>query len=200
MNSQWLNVLFKTYPEKTKKSLADFLGMEPPAVSKMLNGTRQIKAEEYVAMRTFFGMGNDGDHAVTTRGSLDVISKDSGRQFLTEGRLPSGQWDSAQNIAQEHSNIVYKATMVIENPDDYMEPDFKVGEKILVNLDDRTPDLKGVFVVSEGINYMVRECETVTNKGVSQFKISAKKDDFVPQILEMNDLYIIGRVIGKVEI
>lgn len=202
MNSQWLNALFTNYPEKTKKSLADFLSMEPPAISKMLNGTRQIKAEEYVAMRAFFGMGNDGEHAVSASVQSTTISNDLHHNSFAEGE--SGKrdesWGSAPEISQENSAVVYKSTMVIENPDDCMAPDFESGDQILVNLDDRKPSTLGVFVVSDGVNYMLRQCELVANGALLQIQISGKKEGFLPQILEMDELHIIGRVIGKVQI
>ena len=202
MNSQWLNALFKNHPNKTKKSLADFLSMEPPAISKMLNGTRQIKAEEYVAMRAFFGMSNDGEHAVSVPVRLTTISRDLHHSSFAEGESGNRNqlWGSPTNIAQENSAVIYKSTMVIENPDDYMAPDFEIGDQILVNLDDRKTSDPGVFVVSDGVNYMVRQCELVTSAALLQIQISGKKEGFLPQALEIDEINIIGRVIGKVQI
>lgn len=47
------------HPKKTKAQLARLLGLEPPAVSKILAGTRQIKAQEYMKMREFFCLGGN---------------------------------------------------------------------------------------------------------------------------------------------
>ena len=56
MDSQWLKTQFKLNPKKSKAALARALALEPPAISKILAGTRQIKAQEYVKMRKFFDL------------------------------------------------------------------------------------------------------------------------------------------------
>ena len=200
MNSQWLSTLFETYPEKTKKSLADFLGMELPAVSKMLNGTRQIKAEEYIGMRTFFNLPMDGEHALETQRQSYVTSNEMLNHNFAEGNDSENQWDDSNAILQKSSNIIYKKTMVIENMDDYMAPEFDQGQIVLVDLEMKEPVTADLFVVSDGMNYMVRECEMVSGANGLQVKVSAKKQGFISQILDIDEVYILGRVVGKATI
>lgn len=52
MLKQWLRDALTT-SGRTQKALADHLGLEPGAVSKMLSGVRQIKAEELVRITKF---------------------------------------------------------------------------------------------------------------------------------------------------
>ena len=63
MDSQWLKEQFDCNPDKSKAGLARALNLEPPAISKILNGTRQIKAQEYNLMRQYFGLPIDGENA-----------------------------------------------------------------------------------------------------------------------------------------
>lgn len=60
MDSQWLKTQFALNPGKTKAGLAEIMGLDPPAVSKILKGMRQIKAQEYAARRHYFGLPTDG--------------------------------------------------------------------------------------------------------------------------------------------
>lgn len=200
MNSQWLNALFKTHPEKTKKSLADFLGLEPPAISKILNGARQIKAEEYIGMRAFFGLSQDGGHAVVSQYQPYTALVGDQKYTLGEEQHADKQWMGATEILAQNSNIVCKRAMIIENADDYMAPDFEKGQLIVVDLDKTQPEAGKleIFVVSDGVNYMIRECKLVHESAATQIKVSAKKEQFTPQTLKIEDIHILGRVVGKV--
>jgi len=200
MDSQWLNSLFAENSDKTKKSLADYLGMEPPAVSKMLNGTRQIKTKEYFSIRTFFGLPVDGEHAMALRQHplTQTASNHQNNYNFAEPNNTGGAWKTESDLIQTNNEaILYTKTMIVKNTDDYMMPDFKKEEAVLVNLEDRNPKETGIFVISDSINSMLRRCEVIEEDGRLQVKISANKTDFLPQILDMDDVHILGRVIGK---
>lgn len=55
MLKQWLRDALDT-SGKSQKALADHLGIDPTAVSKMLTGVRQIKADELVRIARFLGV------------------------------------------------------------------------------------------------------------------------------------------------
>lgn len=52
----WLCEELEKRPDINKPELATALNLEPPAVSKTLNGTRQVKAIEYVRILNFLGV------------------------------------------------------------------------------------------------------------------------------------------------
>ena len=63
MDSQWLKIQLAAHPDKSKAELAKAVGLQASGISKILAGGRQIKANEYIAMRRFFGLPVDGEAA-----------------------------------------------------------------------------------------------------------------------------------------
>lgn len=80
-----------------------------------------------------------------------------------------------------------------------MEPDFKRGEHVLVNLSDKKPSPPGTFVVSDGFGYLVRQCEVIPGSKPVDIKVSALNSSFNPQKLRLSEFEIIGRVIAKLQ-
>jgi len=56
MDAIWLQKQFDKNPNLNKAGLARAIGLSPSAISKMLSGMRQIKAQEYINMRRYFGL------------------------------------------------------------------------------------------------------------------------------------------------
>lgn len=55
MDHQWIRAGLRT-PGKTQRGLADSLGIDASAVSRLLNGTRQLKAAEVVTIARYLGI------------------------------------------------------------------------------------------------------------------------------------------------
>ena len=105
MDSQWLNRQFELYPTKTKARLADVLGLEPPAVSKILKGMRQIKAKEYALMRQYFGLSLEDDTVVNR-----VTLSDSLAQSIKLGaKLQEDIFDVAQKQQSDPDDLLNHA-------------------------------------------------------------------------------------------
>ena len=66
-----------------------------------------------------------------------------------------------------------------------------------MNTEDTQPSEQGPYVISDGMNSMVRLCEIVLDGMSNNVKVSAHKAGFEPHIFEYQDLCILGRVIGK---
>lgn len=203
MYSQWLKLQFDQHPKKTKKALADALGLDAPAVSKILKGTRQVKAHEYTIMRRFFGLPVDGETTVSNKNSYIikplVESSDGFKDNATNTGPNDNEWIIPSRIIERHTDAPPDKVKILEIKESLMEPDFRRGEYVVVDLSDQKPSPPGVFIVSDGFGYLLRQCEFIPNSAPPKIKISAKDRSFQPHILTHNDFNIIGRVIGKVE-
>lgn len=196
MDGQWLKTQFRCNPEKSKAELAKALGLEASAISKILNNTRQIKAQEYLIMRRFFGMPLDGEKAAKPRHTISTLEShlhDSHKDGA------DGQWIIPSEILEQHTQAPSDKIRIFRVADNLMEPEFKRDEQVLVDLCDLTPSPPGAFIVSDGFGYMIRNCEFLLNSKGSKIKITALKSSFQPQILKKEDFKIIGRVIAKVQ-
>ncbi|MCE7887605.1 MAG: XRE family transcriptional regulator [Alphaproteobacteria bacterium PRO2] len=192
MDSQWLKTQFAANPDKSKAGLAAAIGLEPPAISKILNGTRQIKAQEYLQMREYFGLPVDGHGA--TRKTYTVKAQEG----FDDGSPPPAEW-AIPSVISSHAAGPNKANRVFQVRESFMEPEFKRGEHVLVDISDRKPSPPGAFIISDGFNNMLRYCEYTPKSGETEIRISARKDGFQPQILKPGDFIIIGRIIAKLQ-
>ena len=199
MDAQWLKTQFETQPDKTKAALAQALGLEAPAVSKILSGIRQIKANEYMIMRAFFGLPIDGERAARNDNTyvLEPLEKKSG--MLDSADDAQADWILPADILQKRTQSTPEHIKSFRVEDDKMAPDFKRDEHVLVDLEDCIPTPPGTFVVSDGFGYLLRNCEYVPNSDPAQIKISALDKHFQSQILNAEDFNLIGRVIAKLQ-
>ena len=179
------------HPGKSKADLAKAVGLGAPAISKILKGTRQIKAQEYILTRECFGMPNDG-HAMVRGHNAAKMAKDS--IALHESKSAPGEWLIPQSLKSSSDRSGGETLRVFEAHDTFMEPDFHKGERVLVDLNEKAPAQGGVFVISDGFSNMLRYCEAATQTG--KVKLSAL-NNFEPQVLSANEFLIIGRVIAK---
>jgi hypothetical protein len=199
MDSQWLKTQFALHPGKTKTGLAQALALEPSAVSKILKGRRQIKAQEYAAMRLYFGLPVDGERAAQAQGPssyrLGTLSGDG--QLAENDSAPPGEWIIPAAVLGQRTKAPEGEVKVFTIGENSMEPDFRRGEPVLVDLSDTRPAPPGIFVVSDGFGFMVRQCEYVAGSDPPEIKLSAKDSAFSPQTLKHDEFRIIGRVIAR---
>lgn len=200
MDSQWLNKQFELNPDKSKAGLAKALGLEPPAISKILKDMRQIKAHEYAIMRRYFGLPVDGETSLEKRKHSYVLKPLQNDNF-EDANYEQGEseWVIPAGVMKQHTKAVNGAVKVFEVDENIMGPDFKRGEHVLVDLSDKTPSPPGIFVVSDGFGYLVRQCEFIPGSAPPEVRVSAKDGTFQPQILKQGEFKIIGRVIAKLQ-
>lgn len=202
MYSQWLNEQFKRNPRKKKATLAKALGLEAPAISKILNGTRQLKAHELEVIKHFFGVHSPVNITIDPHSGVYEHKINPLPHAFQEGRGKNEaqeEWmlpDDMKRMSDLESQS--QNTRILKNSDDAMAPEFRNGEFVLVNTSDKI--LPGVFMITDGYSQMIRQCESIISKeDGEQIKVSAHAKNFIPQILFEDDVTIIGRVIGKVQ-
>ena len=132
MDSQWLKTQFQLHPDKSRADLARALDLDPPAISKILAGGRQIKAHEYIAMRRFFGLPVDGDRAVSGGYRLSPFAHDRG---LSDRTATSDQdaWIMPAKLLESKTQAPPDKIRIFTVQDSSMEPDFMTGAQVLVD-------------------------------------------------------------------
>lgn len=199
MDSQWLKMQFSLNPNRSKADLAKALGLEPPAISKILKGTRQIKAQEYIEMRRFFGMPLDGERSLKKESGGYKISTLEGHGTFSDSESTESQWVIPAAILSNRTQATPEQIRIFQIKENMMEPDFKQGEWVLVDLSDRHPSPPGTFIISDGFGHMVRQCEFVPGSKPPQVKVSAHSGSFKSQTLKLEDFKVIGKVIAKLQ-
>jgi hypothetical protein len=194
MDSQWLKTQFDLNPAKSRADLARALELDPPAISKMLAGGRQIKAHEYVAMRRFFDLPVDGARAVAGGYQLQTLA--SG---LSERESVDDQdaWIMPARLLESKTDAPPEKIRIFTVRDNSMEPDFAVGTQVLVDLSDTMPSPPGVFVMSDGVGPVLRQCDIVPGEAPLQVNVSSRSG--VSFRLSVDKASTIGRVIARLE-
>ncbi|MFN3826826.1 MAG: hypothetical protein ACK4NR_04295 [Micavibrio sp.] len=197
MDSLWLKTQFRLCPDKSRADLARALDLDPPAISKMLAGTRQIKAQEYVAMRGFFGLPMDGQRAVSAEKGyrLEALEVKGLSEPDREGE--GGEWVMPAGLLAARTKAAPEQIRIFTVRDKTMEPDFMSGAQVLVDLSDRLPSPPGVFVVSDGVGHILRHCDFVPGESPAQIQISSHKGSSFRLPADKAD--ITGRVIARLD-
>jgi hypothetical protein len=202
MDSAWLKAQFLQHPTLTKADLARHLALDPPAISKILSGGRQIKAHEYIAMRTFFGLPNDGEKAAKPMSGAYTIRPLPPQGLQDSKSVQSNErdaWIMPAHLLQTKTQSSPDHIRIFTVQDTAMTPDFMSGEQILVDLSATQPSPPGVFVVSDGIGHILRQCEAVPNSSPQSVKMTARNPQFAPFTVEITKARIVGRVIAKLQ-
>jgi transcriptional regulator with XRE-family HTH domain len=195
MDSQWLNAQFRLNRDKNKADLARALGLEPPAVSKILAGTRQIKAQEYMIMREFFGLPVDGNRSLRPAPMSHIDKKDT--YFATDNPQDEGSWILPASIFKSRTNAAPENLKIFTVSEMTMEPEFRLGDPIIVDTADKIPSPPGIFMLSDGFGLVIRHCAMEPKSKPPVIKISASQKNFETQTTTLDDVEITGRVIAK---
>ncbi|MBU0859628.1 MAG: LexA family transcriptional regulator [Alphaproteobacteria bacterium] len=198
MDNQWLHTQFTLHPDKTKADLARALGLDRPAISKILAGTRQIKATEYAGMRRFFGLPVDGERAVDRGQSYVIQPLESG---LKEPAVAGGAdaWVMPASLFAHRTRTAPENIRIFTVQDNAMRPDLMPGETVLVDMADVTPAPPGIFLVSDGLGHIIRQCAPVPQARPPQIRLSALNAQYESYSLSPDRAGIIGRVIAKLQ-
>lgn len=199
MDSQWLKLQFKNNPEKSKAELAKALGLEPPAISKILANSRQIKAKEYAIMRRFFNLPVD-ETQIKAQQTTRAYSKHP-YFSLQDGsdNLEATSWKIPDHVIQKRLDLPSPNIRLYKVFETMMEPLLHKGEYIALDTSDTKAITPGIFMISDGYSMMIRHCEIPNSKTDKEIHISAFDHSFQTQIVPLDDIEIIGRVIAKLE-
>lgn len=194
MDSQWLQTQFRLHPGKSKADLARVLGLEPPAISKILGGGRQIKAQEYAVMRQFFGLS-----PIDGGGPLQPALQRRMEGLKEKADIPSFAYSASYKpLPPRPAENLSEKLRVFRVEEMVMEPEYFIGEHVLVDTSQKTLEPPGVFIICDGFTYMIRNCSYVARDEKGRVEVSARKKDFQAQILEPQEFLVIGRVVAKI--
>lgn len=77
-----------------------------------------------------------------------------------------------------------------------MEPELWPGQRVMVDIDDKTPSPPGIFVVWDGLGLVLKYVEVVANSDPVRVRISSAHHAFQAYERNLDEAHINGRVIG----
>lgn len=173
MDSIWLAKQFLAHPTKTKAGLALVLDLPASAVSKMINGSRQIKAKEFLVMRKFFGFETD----VKTKKNLEAV------------RSPAAFFNDLDQDKIDSLKPVYDVVMV---NDSFMLPYLRPQDRVLINRKNKLPHETALYAVQHNGVVTVRY---VALNGARDFSVQDVQGNMF--VIPREDIEILGIVVAK---
>ncbi|MCB1556144.1 MAG: hypothetical protein KDJ15_02405 [Alphaproteobacteria bacterium] len=199
MDHLWLKKQFELNPGRTKAGLANALGLEPSGISKILSGNREIKAKEYKIMREYFGMPLDGDRGASPSPGAYIIKPLTHGFSESEQETIQDSWVVPASVMTAHTRTPPDKIKIFSVSENAMAPGFVRGEQVLVDLSDTNPSPPGVFVLSDGMGQILRQCEYIPHSNPPEIHISTPGNRYEPRTLPLSDTVLIGRVIAKLQ-
>lgn len=156
-----------------------------------LTGERPVRQERRAAADTVeivelevhagSGMGIDGDGTLMT--------SDENVAIVGVHTMPSASFREAYGMSSSRIRIL----AVKGNS---MEPKLWPGQRVMVDIEDRTPSPPGIFVVWDGLGLVLKYVEVVANSEPLRVRISSANAAFQAYERNIGEAYINGRVVG----
>lgn len=118
-------------------------------------------------------------------------------QVPANGAPVMQEWRLPKDLLRLHTTAEAQALRIITVQGDSMAPDFRPGERVMVDLADRTPSPPGVFVVWDGFGFVLKRLEMVPYSAPARVRIVSSNRSYKTHELPAESLSVNGRVIGK---
>ena len=79
----------------------------------------------------------------------------------------------------------------------FVRSDFRPGERVLVNTDDRLPSPPGVFIVWDGFGLVIKRLEVIPYSDPATVRLISANADYAVYERPLEDVTVNGRVIGR---
>lgn len=107
------------------------------------------------------------------------------------------QWQLPSDLLRVRTSAGSKALRILPVHGDSMLPDFRPGERIMVDLTDRLPTPPGVFLLWDGFGLVLKRLEMVPYSSPARLRVVSTNSSYEPHELPAETVRIKGRVIGK---
>ena len=142
---------------------------------------------------------NDIDSPNVLIEEIETAGVTVGAAALSDGRSKrvSGTWDMPPEILAGRFNGDRSTLKIIRIDGDSMAPDFRPGDRVLVDTSVTRISPAGIFLLWDGVGFVVRRCEIKPKSRPPRVFVRALNDQYSSYESSLKDLDICGRVIGK---
>lgn len=196
-----------------QKDVAELLDISKSAVTGILNGSRQLKAQELQTLEAYFNKKRDSkaESGVELR-ELDVRAGAGGGGVPVDAWEPDGKggmvavdavrdhWTLPSHFVRNILRSSPQATAIIEVLGDSMEPTMRPGDRVFIDTQHRTPSPPGIFAVWDGFGIVVKRIELVPMSEPPEVRLISDNKNHAAYTASLADAKIIGRVIGRITV
>jgi phage repressor protein C with HTH and peptisase S24 domain len=127
---------------------------------------------------------------------LDVRAS-AGHGALVDGEKLIARWEIPTELIRGFTSAPPDELKIIRVQGDSMEPTLLPGQRVMVDSADRTPSPPGIFVVWDGLGFVIKRVDLVPHSEPLRVRISSDNGRYEPYERTLNEAYIQGRVIGQ---
>lgn len=107
------------------------------------------------------------------------------------------EWSLPTELLTAQTSAPAKALRIITVIGNSMEPDFRPGERVLVDTDDRSPSPAGAFALWDGFGLVIKYVEVIPGSDPVMVRLISRNSVFETYERPAEDIHINGRIIGK---
>lgn len=106
------------------------------------------------------------------------------------------EWVMPEDLVAAHTTPGRQLALIrVEG--DSMEPDYRPGERVLVDLSRKKPSPPGVFVIWDGMGLVLKRVELVPNSDAKRIRLSSINPGYQAYEIDLDEFTIVARVVGK---
>lgn len=128
---------------------------------------------------------------------LDVRAAGGAGLETPEREQIVNEWSLPTELLTAQTTAPSKALRIITVIGNSMEPDFRPGERVLVDTDDRLPSPAGAFALWDGFGLVVKYVEVIPGSDPVTVRLISRNSVFETYERPVEDIHINGRIIGK---
>ena len=127
---------------------------------------------------------------------LDVRAGAGGGALNAE-ELEAGHWQLPGDLVRSVTTAPTSALKILTVYGDSMEPEFRPGQRVMVDTSDQMPSPPGVFVAWDGLATVIKRVEFVPHSDPPKIRFSSDNPRYQPYERTLEEAHIRGRVIGR---
>jgi len=181
--------------------IATAIGRDRTAATKMLKGTRSVKATEIPALlalvKEFEGenIGNMPEHPLADP-DQDYVRVEVLPTYAGMGGGGTGDGDVemaliSRRLVQGELRAKPADLLLINVRGNSMEPLFRHGDQLLIDRRDTNPLQPGPFAILYSDGYVVKNVAWIEKR--TKLRVSSSNPDFGPEDYEPDEIHIMGR-------
>lgn len=113
-----------------------------------------------------------------------------------ESHAIAGFWSLPGSLVKEKI-ATPESIRILQVTGDSMQPELYPGDRVMVNLADRTPSPPGLFVIWDGMGFVVKRCMFAPQSSPQKIRLMSANKLYPDYELTLKESRIQGRVIGK---
>ncbi len=142
------------------------------------------------------GPGQAGDGPMVPIVELDVRAG-AGGGALNGEELETGQWQLPGDLVRAVTTASVASLRILTVYGDSMEPEFRPGQRVMVDTSDQMPSPPGVFVAWDGLATVIKRVEFVPHSDPPKVRFTSDNPRYQPYERTLEEAHIRGRVIGR---